>query len=173
MANWKKELEMMLEEIDSNQITVEPHWVLETTIEDLDAAGVGIFHHYENDSYTRQQWYFLRKGMVLIAVDFSRLLPVLHPEYRKELEDGEFINWQALQIIKEWRGGMKLTAPFCALTHDQNKIQIFVGNHRINTALRIGAKSIFLLIPKAQLSVFQKLLGTFSVYEQSAIVFDK
>ena len=173
MANWKKELEMMLEEIDSNQITIEPQWVVETTVEDLDAAGVGIFHHYKNDSQTRQQWYFLREGMLLIGVDFFRSLPVLHPGYRKELEDEKFIDWQSLQIIREWRSSMKLTAPFCALAHNQDEIQVFVGNHRINTALRIGAQCIFLLIPKAQLSVFQKLLGTFSVHEQPAIIFSK
>ena len=164
-------LQAMLHKIDAGEMTIVPKWVCDTTEADLLAGGVGLIDDYRTDAQTRQGWCFLSEGLILATVEFSCLLPAFNFEYRQELAEEEFINHQALKIMEEWNSGVKLTAPFCALTVDQDEVQVFVGNHRTNTALRVGAATIPLLIPKAQLLGFKQLLGEFPFREQPAIVF--
>jgi hypothetical protein len=165
----KKELEALLHAHDTGQAPIKPHWVRNTTEADFQAGQASWLEMWRNDADFREStWSFLRDGLVLAEVERSALLSVLYANYLPRLAASEFVR---LEILKEWRDGKQLTSPCCAIMRKRRKIEVFAGNHRLNTALRIGATHVPLLIPKAQLPQFHKLLGDFPNHDQNLIKF--
>ncbi|RPD43767.1 hypothetical protein DNI29_23190 [Hymenobacter sediminis] len=170
----KEQLEELLKKVDAGEVTIVPHWVYETTEQSLLDGGVGWLHYWQTDAQYQEEYPFLRGGVVLIEVLFANLLSALPDWYREYITNFLYVYQdygQSYTILTEWREGVQLTAPACMNLFDEDEVRVLVGNHRLNTAYRLGISHVPLLIPKAQLPKFRQLLGDLNVYEQQLIEF--
>ena len=162
-------MDALLHAHDTGLAPIEPHWVRNTTEAHFIAGDANWLNLWKSDSDCRRRtWKFLGEGLVLADVETSALLSALYANYIPRLAASEFVS---LGILEDWIGGKPLTAPCCAIIWHHRKIDVSAGNHRLNTALRLGATHIPLLIPKAQLPRFHKLLSDFPSHDQPLIKF--
>jgi hypothetical protein len=169
MLNEEDELKVILHAHDTGMTSIMPQWVQNTTEADFLAGECNWLNEWKSDTDFRYRtWKFLNEGLLLAEIETTKLLSALYANYRPRLNASEFVK---LKILKEWIKGKKLTAPCCAILQNRRKVEVCAGNHRLNTALRLGVTHIPVLIPKAQLSQFHKLLGDFPNHEQPLIKF--